>query len=270
MSTRAHRPRRRFGQNFLHDPGVIQRIVAAIAPQPGDLMVEIGPGKGALSSPLVQRLRHLHVIELDRDLAAMLRDSVAGERMTVHEADALAFDFRALAQGPGSLRVVGNLPYNISSPLLFHLLGQIQVVQDLHFMLQREVVQRMAAAPGGRTFGRLSVMVQVRCKVEMLFKVGPGAFTPAPEVESAVVRLRPHSEQPGCAVLAALELLTLRAFSQRRKTLRNSLKGVMEAKRLEALGLDPGRRPESLSCEDFLRMAHAHLATPRATGEGCG
>lgn len=269
-STRSHRPRRRFGQNFLHDPGVIRRIVAAIDPGAGDLMVEIGPGEGALSRPLLAHLRHLHVVELDRDLAAALRQGPLAERMTVHEGDALRFDVASLASGPGTVRVVGNLPYNISSPLLFHVLEQQHAIRDLHFMLQREVVERMAAAPGGRIFGRLSVMVQARCQVEMLFRVAAGAFRPAPEVESAVVRLTPRPEPPRPELLSALGLVTTRAFAQRRKTLRNSLKGVMDAAAVQAIGLDPGARPETLSSEDFLRLARQHLETRAGGDKTCG
>lgn len=250
-----HRPRKSLGQHFLHDPGVLSRIVAAIAPQPDDRMVEIGPGLGALTRPLLARLRHLHLIELDRDLAARWRaEAAAGLPITLHEADALDFDFGRL--GP-NLRVVGNLPYNISSPLLFHLAEHAAQIRDMHFMLQKEVVDRMAAAPATPAYGRLSVMLQARFRVQKLFNVPRGAFTPPPRVESAVVRLVPL---PAAAVpyrdARRFGEIVARAFGQRRKTLRNTLKGWVDEASFAALGIDPGRRGESLSVAEFAALAN--------------
>ena len=191
-----HRTRKRFGQHFLHDPAVIQRIVAAINPRADDILVEIGPGEGAITLPLLQATGRLHVIELDRDLIEPLqRQAIEAGELTIYNADALRFDFCQLA-GSGSLRVVGNLPYNISTPLLFHLLEQSRCISDMHFMLQKEVVDRLAAEPGSGQYGRLSVMVQYRCEVTPLFTIGPGAFRPPPRVESAFVRMRPYRTLP--------------------------------------------------------------------------
>jgi len=250
-----HRPRKTLGQHFLHDPGVLARIVAAIAPQPDDRMVEIGPGLGALTRPLLARLAHLHVVELDRELAARWRaEAAAGLRITLHEADALGFDFGSL--GP-DLRVVGNLPYNISSPLLFHLAEYAVHIRDMHFMLQKEVVERMAAAPATPAYGRLSVMLQSRFRVQKLFNVPPGAFTPPPKVDSAVVRMQPL---PGAAIpyrdAQRFAELVARAFGQRRKTLRNTLKGLVDEASFQALGIDPARRGESLSVAEFAALAN--------------
>jgi 16S rRNA (adenine1518-N6/adenine1519-N6)-dimethyltransferase len=251
-----HRPRKRFGQNFLHDPGIINRIVSAIAPQPSDRLVEIGPGKGAITLPLLQAAGRLQVVELDRDLIKPLqaRCSGAGE-LVVHNADALKTDFCALSGG-GALRVVGNLPYNISTPLLFHLLAQSRCIADMHFMLQKEVVDRLAAAPGDGQYGRLSVMVQYRCEVTPLFTIGPGAFQPAPKVVSAFVRLQPW-EKPPVTVQdeAMLGHIVRRAFGQRRKTLRNALRGILDDAQIRALDIDPTARAEVLGVDDFARLA---------------
>jgi 16S rRNA (adenine1518-N6/adenine1519-N6)-dimethyltransferase len=248
-----HRPRKRFGQHFLTDRSTVDRIVAAIAPAPGDRLVEIGPGQGALTAPLLERVDRMDAIEIDRDLASALVQRFPDQRLRVHLADALAFDFCALGTG---LRVVGNLPYNISSALLFHLAQQSGCLRDCHFMLQFEVVERMAAQPGGRTFGRLSVMLQYRFAVEKLFRVPAGAFRPAPKVESAVVRLVP---QPAGAPRArderAFVALVAGAFSQRRKTLRNSLRPWLDEAHIAAAGVDPGARPETLAVADFVRLA---------------
>lgn len=235
-----HRPRKRFGQHFLHEAGVIRRIVEAVAPEKGDFIVEIGPGEGALTRPLVERLGTLHVVELDRDLARML-ESIDG--VVVHQADALDFDF---GQFPTGMRLVGNLPYNISTPLLFHLAGYAARVRDMHFMLQAEVVDRMVAAPSTAAYGRLSVALQARFRMRRLFGVAPGAFRPAPKVESAVVRLVPL-EKP---LIIDHDLLR-RAFSARRKQLRNALPGVDFA----AAGVDARLRPENLSPEDYARLS---------------
>lgn len=263
MSSRPplHRARKRFGQNFLRDPGIISRIVRAIAPHAGERLVEIGPGQGALTEPLLDAAGHLEVIELDRDLIPGLRVQFFNyPGFVIHEGDALKFDFRAL-QGDGvPLRVVGNLPYNISTPLIVHLLQAGDAVQDMHFMLQKEVVERLAANPGGADWGRLSVMAQYHCRVESLFVVPPEAFVPRPKVESAIVRLTPHVERPSTAADEPLLFdLVRQAFSQRRKTLRNNLKGRVDADALEALGIDPGRRPQTLTVEEFVRIAN-HLA----------
>lgn len=253
-----HRARKRFGQHFLHDRGVVQRILDAFDPQPGETLVEIGPGPGALTRPLLERCSSLHVVELDRDLAAPLRANFAPERLVVHEADALKFDFGALAMPGGKIRLIGNLPYNISTPLLFHLLDQERYIHDMLFMLQKEVVDRMAAAPGGKDYGRLSVMIQSRLRVEKLFDVRPGAFTPPPKVDSSVVRLVPHAVPPIQVRDAdAFAQVVKAAFAQRRKTLRNNLKGMLEGETLEALGIDPQRRAETLTLAEFGTLANA-------------
>jgi len=240
LRSSSHRPRKRFGQHFLHEAGVIRRIVEAIAPQNGECMVEIGPGEGALTLPLVERLGALHVIELDRDLAAALQSM---EGLIVHQADALEFDFQEF---PAGVRIVGNLPYNISTPLLFHLARYAARVRDMHFMLQAEVVERMVAAPSTPAYGRLSVALQARFHMRRLFGVAPGAFRPAPKVDSAVVRMQPRAD-----MLRVDDELLRRAFSARRKTLRNALRGVD----LAAAGIDGGLRPENLSPEDYARLS---------------
>jgi 16S rRNA (adenine1518-N6/adenine1519-N6)-dimethyltransferase len=236
----SHRPRKRFGQHFLHDARVLARIVDAVSPAAHEFIVEIGPGEGALTVPLLQRAAKLHVIELDRDLAARLREMPG---VTVHEGDALEFDF---AQFPAGMRVVGNLPYNISTPLLFHLARYADRVRDLHFMLQLEVVERMVAAPSTPEYGRLSVALQARFRMKKLFNVSKGAFRPPPKIESAVVRLIPL-ETP----LRVDGDLLRKAFSARRKTLRNALPGIDFA----ALGIDSGLRPENLSPADYARLS---------------
>lgn len=251
MRASSHRPRKRFGQHFLHDAGVVRRIVEAVAPAADDFIVEIGPGEGVLTRPLAERAGRLEAIEIDRDLAAAL----AAARITVHVADALEFDFGTLPLG---VRVVGNLPYNISTPLLFHLARFAPRLRDLHFMLQREVVERMVARPSTSAYGRLSVMLQARFAMQKLFRVAAGAFRPPPKVESAVVRLVPLAapldlEVPGFADLVR------RAFSARRKTLRNALGLAPEA--FAALGIDPGLRPENLSPADFVRIARRTNST---------
>lgn len=250
------RPRKRFGQHFLHERATVARIVAALAPRPGERIVEIGPGEGALTGSLLAAAGRLEVVELDRDLAAALRARAdwPGE-LVVHEGDALVFDFAALA-GTGRLRLVGNLPYNISTPLLFHLLAQRAAIADMHFMLQREVVDRLAAAPGTKAYGRLTVMVAAYCTAEPLFRVGPGAFRPPPAVESALVRLTPRAEPAVPPEHAArfAELVRL-AFGARRKTLRNALRGRIDAPAIEAAGIDPGARADSLPVTAFARLA---------------
>ena len=253
--------RKRFGQHFLHDPGIIRRIVDAVAPVPGECIVEVGPGRGALSFELLKRAKTLQVIEIDRDLARKLgSDARAGDGLRVTVGDVLDTDFAALRGAGAPLRVVGNLPYNISTPLMFRLLAQRSSIADMHFMLQREVVERMTAQPGGKEYGRLTVMLAAYSQVERLFDVGPGAFKPPPRVWSAVVRLRP-SVQP-CFDIGndgALRRVVTTAFSHRRKTLRNCLKGMLSPVDIENCGIDPQLRPETLAPAQFGLLA-AHYA----------
>jgi 16S rRNA (adenine1518-N6/adenine1519-N6)-dimethyltransferase len=247
-----HQARKRFGQHFLTDKAVIAEIVDAIDPQPAQAMVEIGPGLAAMTQPLVERLGHLQVIELDRDLAVRLRQH---KQLTVHEADVLKVDITALAAGLGtqSLRVVGNLPYNISTPILFHLLDHVAVIQDQHFMLQKEVVERMVAAPSSAAYGRLSVMLQWRYAMEMVVEVGPMAFDPPPRVDSAVVRMTPHA-QPAPLPVALLSELVQVAFSQRRKLLRHTL-GKWLQERGVAADFDVQRRAEEVAVAEYVQLA---------------
>jgi 16S rRNA (adenine1518-N6/adenine1519-N6)-dimethyltransferase len=250
--------RRRFGQHFLHDPAVIARIVAALAPQPGQHLVEIGPGRGALTAALLPVPDcSFDAIEIDRDLAALLAPRFAAPASVLHVADALAFDFTALSRERGGrLRLAANLPYNISTPLLFHLLEHAAALSDLHLMLQREVVARLAAAPGSEAYGRLGVMLAPHLSCERLFDVGPGAFQPPPRVWSAVVRLTVR-EQPLFAVSPHYARVVAAAFSARRKTLRNALRPLMSAGQIEACGVDPAVRPETLAPRDFNNLAMA-------------
>ena len=253
----SHRPRKRFGQHFLHDPQVIARIVGAISPRPEEHVVEIGPGRGALTRPLMRRLGAMEVIELDRDVIPLLEQACAGlGELTVHNTDALKFDFSTLTAAPDGLRLVGNLPYNISTPLLFHLLAQDTAIRDMHFMLQKEVVTRMAAVPGNRDYGRLTVMLAARCEVKHLFDIGPGAFTPPPRVQSSFVRLTPWPDPPFPDADPALYArVVTQAFSMRRKTLRNSLKPIMDAEAILEADCDPGARAETLDPADFAHLA---------------
>ena len=251
MRSSSHRPRKRFGQHFLHDRRVLERIVGAIAPAADDVLVEIGPGEGALTRVLLDRVDRLVAIEIDRDLAARLQAEFPPDRLTVHCADALRFDFAALASG---VRLVGNLPYNVSTPLLFHLARYVERVRDMHFMLQREVVERMVAAHSTPAYGRLSVALQTRFRMEKLFNVPASAFRPPPKVESAVVRLVPLTPQERPEMDWDVFSRTLAgAFSARRKRLSNAL--PLAAADLEALGLDPALRPENLSPQDYVRIA---------------
>ena len=253
-----HIARKRFGQNFLIDAQVISGIVAAVAPQRDDLVVEIGPGLGALTEPLLQRLDHLHVVEIDRDIVARLRQRFPADRLSIHAGDALAFDFGSLAAAGRKLRVVGNLPYNISTPLLFHLAQFADRVYDMHFMLQKEVVERMVAEPGSADYGRLSVMLQYRFVMDWLFDVPPESFDPAPKVDSAVVRLIPRAPGELAARDAArFAALVAAAFSQRRKMLRNTLKGSVDEALFARLGIAPTARAETLSVADYVRLANA-------------
>lgn len=251
---KGHVARKRFGQNFLVDSGIIGAIVGAIDPQRDDTVVEIGPGLGAITEPLMRRLDHLHVVEIDRDLIARLKKQHPPERLSIHEGDALAFDFAGIGK---DLRLVGNLPYNISTPLLFHLAEYVGVVRDMHFMLQKEVVERMVAVPGDGDFGRLSVMLQYRFHLEWLIDVPPESFDPPPKVQSAVVRLIPKD----AAELTAKNMVRFAqvvqtAFAQRRKMLRNTLKGVLDDAGFATLGISPTLRPEDLAVEDYVRIAN--------------
>jgi 16S rRNA (adenine1518-N6/adenine1519-N6)-dimethyltransferase len=246
-----HRPRKRFGQHFLHDQDVLTRIVDAIDPKAGDILVEIGPGEGALTRRLLERAGTLTAIEIDRDLADALEAEFPGDRLRLHRADALEFDFDSLPEGA---RIVGNLPYNISTPILFHLSGSAARFRDFHFMLQLEVVDRMVAAHSTPDYGRLSVMLQTRFSMKKLFKVAAGSFRPPPKVESAMVRLVPLA---GVALPGNFPDVVRQAFSARRKTLRNALGLAPEA--FDALDLDPMLRPENLSPQDYVRIAQ-HIA----------
>ena len=255
-----HSARRRFGQNFLVSPGIIRKIVDAVAPRAGDTVVEIGPGLGALTEPLLERIDQLHVVEIDRDLIARLRQRFPPERLNIHEGDALEFDFGALKTA-GPLKIVGNLPYNISSPLLFHLVPFAPQVYDMHFMLQKEVVDRMVATPGSKDFGRLSVMLQYRYHMERLFIVPPGAFNPAPTVDSAIVRMIPVDfSKVGADATAKEPLLFAKvvtaAFSQRRKMLRNTLRDFISEAALATLGITPTARAEDIAVADYVRLAN--------------
>lgn len=251
-----HQARKRFGQNFLHDAGVIERIVRAIAPQPGEPLVEIGPGLGALTEELLEVVPALQVLELDRDLIPILRTKFFNyPDLRIHQGDALQFDFREMYQDR-PLRIVGNLPYNISTPLIFRLLEQADVIADMHFMLQKEVVDRLAAEPGGKDWGRLSIMTQYRCQVQPLFTVGPGAFKPAPKVDSAIVRLIPHQTLPHPVQDEKLLATVVRtAFSARRKTLRKGLQHLVSDEQWQRIDLDNRLRPEQLSLADFVMLS---------------
>lgn len=262
MSKKAgHQARKRFGQNFLHDPGVIERIIRAIHPKPGDAIVEIGPGLGAITEEILAVNPKLQVVELDRDLIPILRTKFFNyPEFRIHQADALKFDFSQLTDGK-PLRIIGNLPYNISTPLIFHLLAQTGVVEDMHFMLQKEVVQRMAAVSGDNNYGRLGIMTQYFCKVQPLFEVGPGAFRPSPKVDSAIVRLVPHIELPHPAKdLGTLQAVVRTAFNARRKTLRKALGSLVTVDQLHTLGINDGLRPENLSLADYVNIADMLVA----------
>lgn len=251
-----HIPRKRFGQNFLTDQFVLQDIIRTIDPQPDDTMVEIGPGLGAMTALLLEALRQLHVVELDRDLVTRLQKKFDPAKLIVHSGDALQFDFASIPAAPErKLRIVGNLPYNISSPLLFHLTEFAPQVQDQHFMLQKEVVERMVAAPGSKTYGRLSVMLQWRYRMELRFIVPPTAFDPPPKVDSAIVRMVPIAKPLACDRIK-LEQVVLKAFSQRRKVLRNCVAGMFTEKELIDAGVDPQGRPETVSLEQFVVLAN--------------
>ena len=254
-----HKARKRFGQNFLVDPTIIADIIHGLGIVPGEHWVEIGPGRGALTAPLLHQPITLDVVELDRDLVVLLTKKFgAAENLTIHSADALHFNFSALAGKAGGLRIIGNLPYNISTPLLFHLLDRSTCIGDMHFMLQKEVVERLCATPGSKKYGRLSVMTQYYCSVDSLFDVPPECFSPPPKVTSAVVRLTPH-RRPPVAVddFSALNTLVIQAFSQRRKTIRNALKKLLSVQQILEAEIDPTLRPELLSLADFARLSNS-------------
>ncbi len=260
-----HKARKRFGQNFLQDDRIIRGIIHCIHPKPEQHLVEIGPGLGALTQELLAEAGALDVIELDRDIIPLLQKACAGKgELRIHNADALEFDLHTLANTQHKLRIIGNLPYNISTPLLFHFIDQIDVIEDMHFMLQKEVVDRLAAPPGGKDYGRLSVMVQYHCAVEKLLDVPPESFTPAPKVDSAVVRLIPHRAPPvRITSVEALAKIVTSAFAHRRKTLRNNLKGILSAEQIQALGIDPSARAETLSLEQFAQLSNAAAGNSR-------
>jgi 16S rRNA (adenine1518-N6/adenine1519-N6)-dimethyltransferase len=266
-----HTARKRFGQNFLHDGAVIARIVRVIDPQPADVMLEIGPGLGALTTPLLERLPALHVVEIDRDLAARLRETFHDRPgLVVHAADALRFDFASLAPAGTPLRVVGNLPYNISTPLLFHLLEYGSAIRDMHFMLQKEVVDRVVAGPGSEAYGRLSVAVAARAEAHALFTVGPGAFRPAPKVESAIVRIVPRPAPFAIDDFSAFDRIVTAAFSQRRKQLANALSRLLDESQIRSADVDPRLRPERLSAADFARLANVYARVRQAMPDASG
>jgi 16S rRNA (adenine1518-N6/adenine1519-N6)-dimethyltransferase len=259
-----HQAKKRFGQNFLHDEAVISDIVDAINPEPGENLVEIGPGLGALTEPVIERAKKLSVVELDRDLAERLRHHpFLAPHLTIYETDALSFDFAQLATDEKPLRIFGNLPYNISTPLIFHLLTFKDKVQDMQFMLQKEVVQRMAAGPHCKAYGRLSIMTQYQCQVIPVMEIGPEAFKPAPKVDSAIVRLVPHSDiKNPVKDITALNTVCLAAFNQRRKTIRNGFKNLISVAQLEALNIDANLRPENLTLDDYIMLANFIVDNP--------
>lgn len=251
---KGHVARKRFGQNFLVDRGIINAIVSAVGPQPSDVIVEIGPGLGAITEPLMARLDHLHVVEIDRDLIARLKKQHSPERLSIHEGDVLAFDFACIGQ---KLRIVGNLPYNISTPLLFHLASYAGIVHDMHFMLQKEVVDRMVAEPGDSDFSRISVMLQYHFYIENLIDVPPESFDPPPKVQSAVVRLIPKvPAELRAKNMEKLAFVVQMAFSQRRKMLRNTLKSLLDEAAFAELEIKPSSRAEDLSVDDYVRIAN--------------
>ncbi len=262
MNNRVHQghfARKRFGQNFLNDRFVIDNIVTAIHPQPGEAIVEIGPGLGALTEPVAARMDRMTVIELDRDLAARLASHpTLQHKLDIRQQDAMTVDFSALATEAGqSLRVFGNLPYNISTPLMFHLFGYTHAIRDMHFMLQKEVVNRLVAGPNSKAYGRLSVMAQYYCRIIPVLEVPPTAFKPAPKVDSAVVRLMPYEQIPHpVGDIRMLSRITTQAFNQRRKTIRNSLGDLFTPEQLIELGLDPALRAENIAVAQYCQLAN--------------
>ncbi|MFW5443815.1 MAG: 16S rRNA (adenine(1518)-N(6)/adenine(1519)-N(6))-dimethyltransferase RsmA [Methylococcaceae bacterium] len=253
-----HTARKRFGQNFLQDHNIIYNILSNINAQTGEHWVEIGPGLGAITEPLLQKDITLDVVELDRDLVKFLQDKFnTHKNFTIHSADALKFDFAALAVQDQKLRIIGNLPYNISTPLLFHLLNNAYCIEDMHFMLQKEVVDRICAEPGSKKYGRLSVMIQYYCETESIFDVPPESFNPIPKVMSSIVKLTPHEKPPvEIQTIKKLNTVVTTAFSQRRKTIRNSLKKIITEEQITALDIDPTLRAESISLAEFALLSH--------------
>jgi 16S rRNA (adenine1518-N6/adenine1519-N6)-dimethyltransferase len=256
--TQGHRARKRFGQNFLNDHVVIDQIVNAINPQPDDALVEIGPGLGAITEPVAHSTNHLTVVELDKDLVERLqRHPEIADKLTIHQADALKFDFATLFNENKKLKVFGNLPYNISTPLLFHLFEYADKIENMHFMLQKEVVKRMVAEPGSKAFGRLTVMTQYFCQAIPVIEVPPESFDPPPKVDSSVIRLIPKAPEARKAKdIKCLNRVCLEAFNQRRKTLRNCLKNIIPVDAIESLGIDAGLRPEYLTLDNFISLAN--------------
>ncbi|WP_286233616.1 16S rRNA (adenine(1518)-N(6)/adenine(1519)-N(6))-dimethyltransferase RsmA [Thalassotalea sediminis] len=253
-----HQARKRFGQNFLHDQAIISQIVDAINPEPGENLVEIGPGLGALTEPVIERAGDISVVELDRDLAHRLRHHpFLAKHLTIYEQDALKFDFTTLCSEDKPLKIFGNLPYNISTPLIFHLLSFRDAVKDMHFMLQKEVVERMAAGPNSKAYGRLSIMTQYQCQVIPVMEIGPEAFQPPPKVDSAIVRLVPHKTIANPVKdLATLNQVCTTAFNQRRKTIRNSFKKLIDITAIESLGIDASLRPENITLDQYIALAN--------------
>ena len=252
----AYRTKKRFGQHFLHDQHIIHKLIQSIHPQEGQQIIEIGPGMGALTFPLLDYISHMEVIEIDRDIIHHLQHN-AGENLTIHNTDALKFDLSQLLSSDQKARIVGNLPYNISTPLIFHLLSYATSIQDMHFMLQKEVVDRITAEPNNKTYGRLSVMVQYFCETEYLFYVSPAAFAPPPKVDSAVLRLQPWQETPYPANdVTVLSKVVAQAFSMRRKTLRNTLKKIFTREQIESVGINPSLRPENLSVKNYVDLSN--------------
>jgi 16S rRNA (adenine1518-N6/adenine1519-N6)-dimethyltransferase len=273
IANQGHKARKRFGQNFLHDANIINKIILAINPKEGQNLIEIGPGMGAITGPVLEAIGALNVLEIDRDLIPRLRTQFFNyPNFNVYEGDALQYDFTQLidkeAENPAPLRIIGNLPYNISTPLIFHLLGYTEqhLVHDMHFMLQKEVVDRLAAGPGTSDYGRLGIMAQYWCRVEPLFIVGPGAFNPPPKVDSAIVRLVPHKTLPfPTKSINTFQNVVRQAFSMRRKTLRNTLKVMITAENIESLDIDSSLRPERLSLEQYVKIADFVFDNPLVT-----
>jgi 16S rRNA (adenine1518-N6/adenine1519-N6)-dimethyltransferase len=263
---RSPRPRKRFGQHFLRDRAVVLQMLSALHPQRGELVVEIGPGRGALTLDLLDAMGKIDAVELDRDLVPLLQERCRGRgELRLHHADALTFDLSALAEGSDALRLVGNLPYNIATPLVFRMMNQLECIRDMHFMVQKEFADRLVAAPGGRDYGRLSVMVQLSVTVESLFRVPPEAFFPKPKVESCFVRLKPwRDRERSIADRVTFTHVVAAAFGQRRKKLRNALKGVLDGEAIRACGVDPNARAEKLDVEAFARLSDAvSLGSPK-------
>tara|TARA_R110002110_G_scaffold271566_3_gene486983 strand:+ start:9651 stop:10427 length:777 start_codon:yes stop_codon:yes gene_type:complete len=252
----SYRALKHFGQHFLTDKNHLQKIVSAINPQTQQLMVEVGPGMGALTKHIVPLTDHLHVVEIDKRFIELLREQFSPAELTVHAENALKFDFASIIPSEQKIRIIGNLPYNISTPLIFHFLKFKSSIEDMTFLLQKEVVDRMVAKPGNKTYGRLSVMVQYDCQTTPLFDVPPGAFTPPPKVNSAVVHLKPLTRSLTATNYGHFSLVVSLAFQQRRKTIRNSLKSQISAEQLSALSIEPTRRPETLSVDDFVRISN--------------